>query len=154
MTLLAIDAGVKSWAGHFLPKITSFSYPYGGIGVFENLFGISFSLNRVENKGAAWGLFAEHSKLLIFVRCVLVLVLMFYALFWNKDAKKNLPLLLIITGATGNILDYFLYGHVIDLFHFNFWGYTFPLFNIADSLICIGVFLMFLPSLFVRKKTC
>jgi signal peptidase II len=44
------------------------------------------------------------------------------------------------------VLDYLLYGHVIDFFHFVFWGYSFPIFNCADSYITLGVLgLIFLP---------
>ena len=50
-------------------------------------------------------------------------------------------------GALCNILDYFFYGHVIDMLHFVFWGYDYPVFNVADSFICIGVFWLFFASL-------
>lgn len=153
LALLLLDAAVKYWTYCSVPRMNLFhSYPYGGIGVFEDFFGISFSLNRLENKGAAWGLFANYSGLLLAIRCVVVLGLFFYALFMNQDAKKNFPFLLILSGATGNIFDFIIYGYVIDLFHFNFWGYTFPIFNLADSFISIGVTLLLLPALFEKRK--
>lgn len=45
---------------------------------------------------------------------------------------------LIMGGATGNLIDYFRFGYVIDMFHFTFWGYSFPVFNFADAAISIG----------------
>ncbi len=122
-------------------------YPYGGIGVFRDFYGISFSLNRVENTGAAWGLFSHFSGYLFFLRCAIALTLLVYLLFFNKISARVFPLLLILAGATGNIVDFLLYGYVVDLFHFNFWGYTFPVFNVADMCIFLGVLAIF----FVNK---
>ncbi|MBU6446833.1 MAG: signal peptidase II, partial [Verrucomicrobia bacterium] len=57
------------------------------------------------------------------------------------------PIWLVVTGAIGNVLDYCLYGHVIDFIHFTFWGYSFPIFNVADSCITIGILtLLLLPK--------
>jgi signal peptidase II len=47
--------------------------------------------------------------------------------------------MLIIAGGIGNILDYFIYGHVVDMFHFILWGYSFPVFNVADASIFMGI---------------
>jgi signal peptidase II len=57
---------------------------------------------------------------------------------------KRIPIWLVLTGALGNALDYCLYGHVIDFLHFTFWGYSFPIFNIADSCIFLGVLMLIL----------
>lgn len=115
-------------------------YPFGGVPIFSDFFGISFSLNYVINTGAAWGLFAGHPALLFCLRTVIILSLAIHLLFFQKEKMlPNFPAWLIVTGALGNIIDYLLYGHVIDLFHFNFWGYSFPIFNLADSYITLGV---------------
>jgi signal peptidase II len=58
---------------------------------------------------------------------------------------------LIATGAIGNILDYFIYGHVVDVFYFVFWGYSFPVFNVADSIIFCGIVVLFLQSFLERR---
>jgi signal peptidase II len=126
-------------------------YPYGGIGVFKDFYGISFSLNHVENMGAAWGMFADHSEVLFVLRCIVILALFAYTIFINREPQRKIPFLCILAGATGTVCDYVVYGHVIDIFHLNFWGYTFPLFNVADTLICTGVFLLFFQS-FLKKK--
>lgn len=116
-------------------------YPYGGVGVFSNFFGIEFSLSHQINKGAAWGLLADYQVQLLYLRIVLIACLVVYAVFFNENRKKDIPLALIIAGAAGNVIDYFLYGHVIDMLHFVLWGYDFPIFNLADSAIFIGIFL-------------
>jgi signal peptidase II len=58
---------------------------------------------------------------------------------------------LVLTGALGNILDYFLYGHVVDLFRFSFRGYSFPVFNCADVWIFLGVSSLFFEKV-VQKR--
>ena len=59
-----------------------------------------------------------------------------------------MPLTCIAAGALGNILDFFLYGHVIDMFYLIFYKYSYPIFNVADSAIFLSV--MYL--LFTSKK--
>jgi signal peptidase II len=125
------------------------SYPFGGIGVFRDFLGISFSINHVENTGAAWGIFNKFPSFLFFVRMVIVTGLIVY-LALRSDRRRDLPLLLIITGAIGNMLDYIFYKKVIDMFHFNFWGYSYPVFNIADMMITIGIIWLFL--VLIKKK--
>lgn len=117
----------------------SWIYPYGGIGIFENFFGIEFSISHQINRGAAWGTFSEFQIYLLYLRIALILGLLVYTVGFNKKAFWNVPLALIIAGATGNVLDYFIYGYVVDMLHFVLWGYDFPVFNIADSSIFIGI---------------
>lgn len=152
--LIAADFLLKLYACNSIPKMTWFHtvYPFGGIGIFRDFYGISFSLNRVENTGAAWGIFSNYSDYLFLFRCLVILSLILFAAFFNKQPSRKIPLLLIISGATGNILDYMIYGYVVDFFHFNFWGYTFPIFNLADAMITTGVGLIFLQSLLAKKK--
>lgn len=114
-------------------------YPYGGIGIFKNFLGIEFSLSHQINYGAAWGLFSEYQLPLLYLRVGLLIFLLVYAVFFNKNSSWNIPFALIIAGATGNVIDFFLYGHVVDMLHFVLWGYDFPVFNIADSAIFIGI---------------
>lgn len=129
--LLTLDMGTKMWAIHFIPPYHFGAYPFGGMPILS-LGGITFSLNYIINTGTAWGLFASHSELLFVLRSLIILGLLFFI-------PKRFPVWLILTGAIGNVIDYCLYGHVIDFLHFTFWGYSFPIFNIADSCITIGV---------------
>jgi signal peptidase II len=123
-------------------------YPYGGIGVFKNFGGIEFSVNHMTNKGAAWGFFGDYQTPLIILRMILIAGSIVYLFIFNERRSWQLPILLIISGAIGNVIDFFTYGHVIDMFHFVLWGYDFPVFNIADSLICIGIAILFILSWF------
>ncbi len=131
----------KWYTSHYLPLMrNSWSwYPYGGIGVFKNFFGIEFSLTHQINSGAAWGLFSQYQVPLLYFRIFLIASLLIYSIWFNPYKNWRIPFALIIAGALGNICDYYLYGHVIDMFHFVLWGYDCPIFNVADSAIFIGV---------------
>lgn len=121
-------------------------YPYGGIGIFKDFFGIQFSIVHETNKGAAWGIFAQWQDYLLYFRIFLLLGLLLYVCVFNKNRRLELPLTFIIAGAFGNVVDYFYYDHVVDMFYFVFWKYSYPVFNVADSAIFIGIVWLFLIS--------
>ena len=148
--LLSADIVSKSLAISSIPMMTSADrfYPFGGIGIMPDWFGITFSLNYVTNTGAAWGFFGGFPGLLFGLRTAIIAALIWY-LF---KSKSKFPLWLIAAGAIGNAIDYCLYGHVIDFLHFTFWGYSFPIFNIADSCITIGVLSLLLFSRRGKKQ--
>lgn len=139
--VLSADSIAKYLTNAYLPLMRPnwLWYPYGGIGIFKNFLGIEFSLSHQINHGAAWGILADYQISLLYLRIVLIAFLFFYIVFFNKKPERNTPLVLIIAGATSNVIDYFLYGHVVDMLHFVLWGYDFPVFNLADSAIFIGV---------------
>lgn len=148
LIVLFVDQITKFYTYRYLPLIGShfYSYPYGGIGVFKDFLGIEFSINHIANKGAAWGVLGDYQIPLLVLRSGLIFGLVIY-FFRSKTAPVlHIPLALIIAGAIGNVMDYFFYGHVIDMFHFVLWGYDFPVFNVADSAISIGIGLMFILS--------
>lgn len=137
--LLGLDVATKILALNWIPPLEFGPYPFGGIPIFS-LGGITCSLNHVVNSGAAWGVFAGHAGLLFALRTIIILALIFFV-------PKRLALWLVVTGAIGNVIDYCLYGHVIDFIHFTFWGQSFPIFNVADACITIGILsLLILPK--------
>ena len=103
------------------------------------------------NLGAAWGVFAILLKRAADSRICLIAGLIIYLFWLNKESSRQLPLMLIIAG-TGNVLDYFIYGHVVDMLHFVIWGFDFPVFNLADTSISIGIALLFILSFCKRKS--
>ncbi len=147
--ILGADIILKSYTYHnIIPmKWSSSLYPYGGIAVFQNFLGIDFSLNYVSNKGAAWGVLAGFQKYLLYVRFLIMGGILAYLFTKKLSFFSRFSLAFILTGAIGNVIDFFLYGHVVDMFLFSFWGYLFPVFNIADSSIFCGVALLLVHSL-------
>jgi len=152
LIIFAADLVSKFLTQKYLPPMNHYLwYPYGGIGVFKNFLGIEFSISYLTNKGAAWGVLAAYQNYLIVMRIFLVLGVCIYAFFFNKHRSWEIPLTFIVVGAAGNILDFFIYGHVVDMLHFILWGYDFPVFNLADSAIFIGITLLMLISTFEKK---
>ncbi len=108
-----------------------------------------FSLTYVENTGSAFGLF-QNANLFLLVVSLLVLFLM---IKWRKDilslgnlAKYGYSM--IFAGALGNIYDRIVLGYVVDFLDFHIW----PVFNIADSAICIGAGFIAFDILKAKKK--
>ena len=107
------------------------------------------SFTYVENTGSAFGLF-QNANLFLLIVSILILVLM---IKWREDILElgNLArygYLLIFAGALGNIYDRIVLGYVVDFIDFHFW----PVFNIADSAICIGACLIAFAVLLEKKK--
>ena len=141
LLVLGADSLTKAWTHQHLPLMSQASpaYPYGGIPIFKNFFGIEFSLSHMINHGAAWGWGGSYQKWLLALRIGLILALFFYVIAYNTKPLLRFPFALILAGAIGNVIDYFIYGHVVDMFHFVLWGYDFPVFNVADSSIFLGI---------------
>lgn len=115
-----------------------------------------FSITYVRNPGAAWGIFAGRGWLLLTVAAVVVvLMIRFFNSLCAGYAERKLALFLIFSGVFGNSIDRIWHGSVIDFidFHYkNVWSY--PVFNVADIAICVGVGLFLLSDLLRpdRKK--
>ena len=120
--------------------------PFQGIPIFHNFLGIDFSLEYVKNTGAAWGFLSSLQAYLLWGRCAIILALLGFLFFSSLSLARKAFLSWIVAGAFGNVLDFFIYGHVVDMFHFCFWGYSFAVFNIADSMIFCGVVALFIQQ--------
>jgi len=138
--LIGIDQLIKILTLNLDPMSYAHGYPYYGIGVFKDFYGVEFSLVHAANTGAAWSMFSDWPKALLAVR--ILLIAMLGTLLFRNKLPERLPWVLIFSGALSNVIDYFLYGHVIDMFHFVLWGYDYPVFNMADSLIFSGAVLL------------
>jgi len=148
--VLLLDILTKWTVYHSIPPISAsfWGYPYGGIAIFQNFFGIEFSIVHASNKGAAWGALADYQTPLLILRILLITALTGYLFIFNRQKFYVIPICLLIAGALGNVIDYFQYGVVIDMFKFVFWGYHYPVFNVADSAITIGIVWMILASIY------
>lgn len=153
MALLFLDFFTKAYVFHFFPLASQEPFfPFGGVAIFKDFIGVDCAICLALNRGAAWGYFANFQIILLILRIAVVMGMLIYLLFINKKSSLQAPFALIITGAIGNIVDFFLYGYVVDFIHFNLWGYNFPVFNFADICISIGVVWLFFSSIIFKKK--
>ena len=104
-----------------------------------------FSLTYVENKGAAWGILNNSTIILVGISVIVLLIISKYISSTIEFTKLSVVSYgLLIGGIFGNLIDRIFRGFVIDFLNFNILGYNFPVFNIADTMIVIGVILMFI----------
>lgn len=134
--VLLFDQLTKFWAVSFLkPRVS--------VPVFPNVFNLTF----VENTGIAFGLFQGHPGLWTLVITASILCLFVGSWFFrNQSLARRLAFGFVLGGAIGNWMDRIRFEHVIDFLDFHIW----PVFNIADSFITIGVILLIGLSLRVR----
>lgn len=102
-----------------------------------------FHLSYVENRGAAFGMLQDRQWFFVIITLIVLIGVCFY---W-KQIPQNASgkwmkgaLILIIGGAIGNLIDRVLLGYVVDFFYFVL--IDFPVFNIADIGVVVGVCLL------------
>jgi signal peptidase II len=118
-----------------------------------------FHLTHVENRGAAFGLFAESPsewKIAVLVLFSLVALVVVSALLWKNShamTTTGVGLALILGGALGNLWDRLLSGQVVDFLDFYVGSYHWPAFNLADSAIVVGALLLVTEILFSKSPS-
>ena len=99
------------------------------------------------NTGAAFSILLGKRIFLIVVAILIIGILLYYIKKNKVDGKLNiLAFSLIIGGSLGNLIDRIVRGYVVDFISIKLGSYNFPIFNIADSLIVVGVFLLLIGS--------
>ncbi|MEQ1529338.1 MAG: signal peptidase II [Methylococcales bacterium] len=111
-----------------------------------------FNLTYVRNTGAAFSFLSEAGGWQRWFFAALALTMSVVITVWLSRLKHHETLLaaalaLVLGGAVGNLIDRLLYGYVIDFLDVYVDSWHWPAFNIADSAITLGVFLMLLESL-------
>jgi signal peptidase II len=116
-----------------------------------------FSLTRVHNTGAAFGLMnnidfpLKAAVLALLQTAALIGLTVYVAMLAPHQRLTRLGLSFVIGGAIGNLIDRVIYGYVLDFFDFYRGGWHFWAFNVADAAINIGVALMILDMLGVGR---
>lgn len=130
--IIAFDQITKYFAQKYLQPID----------IYPLIEGI-FQLNYERNPGAAFSILRNKQSFLIIMTSIVIVILIFYLIKIAKEKDLillKIPLVLIIGGAIGNLIDRIRLNYVIDFFDFTLINY--PVFNIADISIVIGAFLL------------
>ena len=144
--LIILDQYTKMWVNTHIPK-------HHSIMVLDNFF----ALTHIRNPGVAFGLGADWSsqyKTYMFIGFSVIAIIAILIFFHQTPPGNKIVrvgLILIFSGAIGNMIDRILYQEVIDFLDLFVGGYHWPAFNIADSCITIGVFLMFVDLILAGK---
>lgn len=97
----------------------------------------------IQNRGAAFGMLSGHRWVFMVISTVAIVGMMVYLFRFCKEGMLfKIGLALVISGGIGNMIDRIAYGYVIDMIEATFietlFGWSFAIFNVADSLVCIG----------------
>ncbi len=117
---------------------------------FEIIKGF-FYLTYVENRGAAFGIL-QNFRWFFIILTVIALAVMVWYFIKNQNKMLRLSLSFIMAGELGNFIDRLFRGFVVDFFDFYPFGYNFPVFNVADICVNIGVFFLLIYVLFIYKE--
>ncbi len=115
-----------------------------------------FRLTHLENRGAAFGLFADSPspwKIGALVLFSVIALIVVSTLLWKNShtmSTTGVGLALILGGAVGNLWDRLTAGHVTDFLLFYIDRYQWPAFNVADSAIVVGACLLVYEIMFTR----
>ncbi len=138
LAILAIDQAVKAWVVAFFAARGSDMLTVLPV----------FNLVMAWNRGVSFGLFSGAGGTLVFAALAAVIVA---ALVWwlSRTRQRGLQAAigLVIGGAVGNIVDRLARGAVVDFLDFHLGRLHWFAFNVADTAICLGVFLIALDGL-------
>ena len=122
---------------------------YDSIEVIPDFFDITY----VRNSGSAFSMFADKEWGQTFFKIITPIALIgyvaLYYFFGRKYKFLTVGIALTAGGTIGNYIDRLLYSEVIDFLSFEFFGWGFPVFNMADTFLCIGVFMIIIHFLFI-----
>ncbi|MCZ8511253.1 signal peptidase II [Paenibacillus filicis] len=132
------------------------------LGESRSVIGEFFQITSHRNRGAAFGILQNQRWFFVVITLAVAAGIVWYLSKTVKEGKRLLPfaLSLVLGGALGNFIDRALFGEVVDFlqlrFQFQWFGtavdYTYPIFNVADSSIVVGVILIFVDSLISWRK--
>lgn len=106
------------------------------------------NLTHIRNPGAVWGFFSQHSdgvvpKLITLLALAAIGGVVYYFIRINADCRLELTAFsFILGGAFGNIIDRLARGYVTDFIHLYVKNLSWPIFNVSDSFITVGVLLL------------
>lgn len=106
-----------------------------------------FHITLNNNYGAAWGILENNTKFLIFISIIAIIILIRYSYSFQKNTRNNIGFSILLAGIAGNLADRVCLGYVRDFLDFRIFSYDFPIFNLADTFIVIGVILLIIAIL-------
>ncbi len=140
--ILIIDQIIKFFLSHTLNL-------YDSIKIIPGFFQIFL----IKNTGAAFSILKDNTIFIIIITIIFLLFLNYYIIKEENFSKLSiLSLGMIIGGVFGNLLDRFIYYGVIDYLSFCIFRYDFPIFNLADISITVGILLVLFELTFSKIR--
>ncbi len=101
-----------------------------------------FNITVAHNTGGAWSILNNHSYLFIVFSVIALIVLIRFMFQFKNNLRNNIAFACTVAGIMSNLADRLFLGYVRDFLDFKILGYDYPIFNIADIAIVVGVLLL------------
>ena len=99
-----------------------------------------FYFTNAHNNGAAFSILSGYNLLFISITLIAICLI-------DKYIEKNISFYILFGGIIGNLIDRLIFGYVRDFLDFRIFNYNFPIFNISDICICLGIFLIIIKTI-------
>lgn len=139
LILIGIDQWVKYWTVTHL-----------ALGETQEFIPSILSLTYIQNRGAAWSILEGKMGFFFVITVIAVAVITYLLVKYRKEHWLfTIGLSFVLAGALGNFIDRMRLGYVVDMFQTEF--ITFPIFNVADVSLFLGVVGIFIYTIFEEK---
>ena len=112
------------------------------LGKSYTIFDKFLYITKAYNYGISFSMLSGHRFLIILISLIVMIFLYFYMQKFKQNTKNIIAFSLVFSGLFGNLIDRLIHGYVIDFIDFYVFNYNYPIFNLADSFICIGIFIL------------
>ena len=142
LLLLLLDQGSKLWVEHAFEHHASCAVIEGWLDICS-----------VRNTGAAWSILKNQIWLLLLIALVAFsAILYFFHHLTDRYPERYFAIFMVLSGIVGNSIDRLWRGAVVDFIHVHYYDkWNYPVFNVADIAICVGVGIFVLSS-FIRPE--
>ncbi len=150
VAVLALTIFLDQWTKKFFKEYVQEN---GKITVIDGFFYLTYTVNT----GAAWSFMADvywgQTFFKILTSIALVCFVLFYVYAFIKNYKwLQISIAFVLGGTIGNFIDRIVQNGVIDFISFLFGSYSFPIFNLADSFLVVGVIMILVHYLFLDSS--
>lgn len=117
----------------------------------KNIIPKFLSFTYVKNSGAAWSILEGQMLFFYIITSVVIVVIVYYLFTEGREDKIfGIILSIILSGTIGNFIDRLMNKYVIDMIRVEF--IDFPIFNLADSFLVVGIFSLMIYTIYLERQ--
>lgn len=146
LTIIIVASFLLDQVSKLLVKKTMY------LGQSIEVFGDYVRLTYVENPGMAFGIRVGNGTVYTLLTILAIMGIVYYMwVYLKEDIKVKSALALVLGGAFGNLIDRILYSRVVDFIDVGIKNTRWPVFNVADSVVVIGMIILSIYMFFLDK---